>query len=246
MITFARTDTSSCSAAGGGPSTAGCWRRSCALMFCGAILVLAASPAVAERIGLDRFYLVRHHLDDAAGRAARSCFGVSTAEPAQTLRRLAVIGFAIALGLTALTLVAGSEIKGATRWIILGGFSLQPSEFLKPTFAVVAAWLFAAAARPACPCPAICIAIGALRRRRRAAAAAARPRHDRGRHRHLVRAVLPRRPADHLGRRCWSAAASPASPAPISPSPMCASASTASSIPPPATATRSTARWRPS
>jgi cell division protein FtsW len=48
------------------------------------------------------------------------------------------------MALTAMTLFAGSEIKGATRWISLGGFSLQPSEFIKPTFAVVAAWMFAA------------------------------------------------------------------------------------------------------
>jgi cell division protein FtsW len=43
-----------------------------------------------------------------------------------------------------MTLVTGTEIKGATRWISLGGFSLQPSEFLKPTFAVVTAWMLAA------------------------------------------------------------------------------------------------------
>ena len=37
----------------------------------------------------------------------------------------------------------GVEIKGARRWINLPGLSLQPSEFVKPTFAVLAAWLFA-------------------------------------------------------------------------------------------------------
>src|SRR3546814_8392784 len=35
-----------------------------------------------------------------------------------------------------------SEIKGATRWINFAGLSLQPSEFAKPCFAVVSAWLF--------------------------------------------------------------------------------------------------------
>ena len=49
----------------------------------------------------------------------------------------------IALALTALTLVIGVEIKGARRWISLPGMSLQPSEFLKPCFAVVTAWLLA-------------------------------------------------------------------------------------------------------
>ena len=36
----------------------------------------------------------------------------------------------------------GTEIKGATRWLPMPGFSLQPSEFIKPLFAVTAAWLF--------------------------------------------------------------------------------------------------------
>jgi cell division protein FtsW len=40
-------------------------------------------------------------------------------------------------------LAYGQEVKGATRWINILGFSIQPSEFLKPSFAVVAAWLIA-------------------------------------------------------------------------------------------------------
>jgi len=47
----------------------------------------------------------------------------------------------VALALTALTLVMGVEIKGARRWISIPGMTVQPSEFLKPCFAVVAAWL---------------------------------------------------------------------------------------------------------
>ena len=59
----------------------------------------------------------------------------------RSIRRLAVIGCIIALALTAATLVVGVEIKGARRWIALPGFSMQPSEFLKPCFAIVVAWL---------------------------------------------------------------------------------------------------------
>jgi cell division protein FtsW len=43
-----------------------------------------------------------------------------------------------------LTLLVGQEIKGATRWISVAGFSVQPSEFAKPFFAVVTAWMLAA------------------------------------------------------------------------------------------------------
>jgi cell division protein FtsW len=67
---------------------------------------------------------------------------VVSLQPPRTIRRIAVIGFAIALLLLSLTFVIGAEIKGARRWINLPGLSVQPSEFVKPTFAVVGAWLF--------------------------------------------------------------------------------------------------------
>jgi len=141
MIAFARTDTSVMSRWWW---TVDRWMLAAltVLVFCGVILVLAASPAVSVRIGLDRFYLARHHLA-LLPLALAIVLGVSLLD-LRNLRRLALIGFAASLLLTALTLLVGSEIKGATRWINIAGFSLQPSEFLKPTFAVVAAWLFAA------------------------------------------------------------------------------------------------------
>ena len=40
-------------------------------------------------------------------------------------------------------LFIGAEINGARRWLHLGGYSLQPSEFAKPAFVVSCAWLFA-------------------------------------------------------------------------------------------------------
>jgi cell division protein FtsW len=106
----------------------------------GVVMSLAASPPVAERIGYDGLHFVRRHLA-MLPLAIALMFAVSLQSP-RTIRRIAVIGFAIALALLALTFVAGVEIKGARRWINLPGLSLQPSEFVKPTFAVVAAWLF--------------------------------------------------------------------------------------------------------
>jgi cell division protein FtsW len=71
-----------------------------------------------------------------------------------------VIGFGISLALLALTFVIGVEIKGARRWINFPGLSLQPSEFIKPTFAVVAAWLFSEQKlRPRFPGNLICLAL---------------------------------------------------------------------------------------
>jgi cell division protein FtsW len=107
----------------------------------GVVMSLAASPPVAERIGYDGMHFVRRHL--AMLPLAIGVMFLVSLQPPRTIRRVAVIGFAIALSLLALTFVIGVEIKGARRWINLPGLSLQPSEFVKPTFAVVAAWLFA-------------------------------------------------------------------------------------------------------
>src|SRR5438874_3581215 len=106
----------------------------------GLLLSLAASPSVAERIGYDGLHFVRRHLA-MLPLAMGLMFAVSL-QPPRTIRRVAVIGFAAALVLLSLTFIVGAEIKGARRWINLPGLSVQPSEFIKPTFAVVAAWLF--------------------------------------------------------------------------------------------------------
>jgi cell division protein FtsW len=140
MIGFARTDRS---ALGQWWWTVDRWTLAAviALMFIGAILVLAASPAVATRIGLDSFYLVRHHYM-MLPLAAVTLIGVSVLSPRQ-VRRVGVVLFGFFLVLTLLTLFSGVEIKGATRWINVGPLSMQPSEFLKPCFAIFTAWMFA-------------------------------------------------------------------------------------------------------
>ena len=111
------------------------------LIAFGAVMALAASPPVATRIGLDPFYFVRRHAI-MVPVALAILVAVSLQSPLR-VRRLAVFCFIGAVALSAAVLVVGVEIKGARRWINLAGFSLQPSEFLKPTFAVVAAWMFA-------------------------------------------------------------------------------------------------------
>jgi cell division protein FtsW len=116
-----------------------------ALIFFGYVLVLAASPAVAERIHQSRDVFILKQVFFLA-MAGLTVAGVSMLSP-RNIRRLALIGCVIALGLTALTLVHGIEIKGARRWIHLPGMQIQPSEFLKPCFAVVTAWLLTDAKR---------------------------------------------------------------------------------------------------
>jgi cell division protein FtsW len=109
----------------------------------GYIMMLAASPAVAERIGTSRETFILKQVVFLA-LAGLIVVAVSLLSP-RDIKRLAIAGCLIALALTAATMVIGVEIKGARRWISLPGMSIQPSEFLKPCFAIVAAWLLSEA-----------------------------------------------------------------------------------------------------
>jgi len=112
-----------------------------AIAFVGIILILAASPAVAQRLHLDGFYFVRRQFALLVPAVAL-LLGISLLNP-QQIRRVAVFGLVAGMALLVLTFTHGAEIKGARRWIALGSFSLQPSEFVKPCFAVVSAWMLA-------------------------------------------------------------------------------------------------------
>lgn len=111
------------------------------LIGTGILLTLAASPAVAERLGLDSFHFAkRQFLYMVTGLGV--LVGVSLLQE-RGVKRLAVALFLAGLAGVILTLFYGPEIKGATRWLHVAGFSIQPSEFLKPAFIVVSAWMLA-------------------------------------------------------------------------------------------------------
>lgn len=108
----------------------------------GLMLTVTASPPVAERIGADPFYFARKQ-GILLLPALAVLILVSLADLRQ-VRRVAVALLLFSLVLLVGTLTMGAEIKGATRWVSIAGFSIQPSEFVKPAFAVVAAWMFSA------------------------------------------------------------------------------------------------------
>src|ERR1700751_46596 len=116
-----------------------------ALMLSGIVLSLAASPAVAVRIGLDPFHFFNHHVMFLLPSFI-VLIGVSFLSPKQ-IRRTALIVFAVSIVLIVATLLFGPEVKGSRRWITLLGLNIQASESAKPAFVILAAWLFAESAR---------------------------------------------------------------------------------------------------
>jgi len=118
-----------------------------ALKLGGIVLSLAASPPVAARLGLDAFYFVNRHVMYLV--PAIAVMIVTSFMSPRTIRRVALLVFAASFVLVVATLFFGAEVKGARRWIVLFGINLQPSEFLKPAFVILIAWLFAESGKKA-------------------------------------------------------------------------------------------------
>jgi len=116
-----------------------------AVMLGGIVLSLAASPPVAARLGLDPFYFVNRHVMYLIPALA-VLLATSFLSP-RHIRRLALVVFAVSFCMVLLTPFIGAEVKGARRWIVLLGLNIQPSEFLKPAFVILIAWLFAESAK---------------------------------------------------------------------------------------------------
>ncbi len=109
------------------------------LISAGLIAVAAASPAAAAPDNLPAlYYLYRQVVWIAIGLPLM--IGVSML-PKDLARRLALIGAGLFSLCLVLVPIVGAEKNGATRWIDLHVFQFQPSEFLKPLFVVVVAWL---------------------------------------------------------------------------------------------------------
>lgn len=113
-----------------------------ALMFLGVALAFAASPAAAQRIGIEDelHFALRQTVFSLTGAAI--LLGASMMSP-RGVRRVAFFVFFAAIAIMALLPFIGHSAKGAQRWLDLGGFGLQPSEFIKPALVVLASWMFA-------------------------------------------------------------------------------------------------------
>jgi cell division protein FtsW len=116
-----------------------------ALIVFGLVLTMAASPPVAERLGLPTFHFV--HKQVLFLVPAMAVFFATSFLSPRHVRRAALIVFVLSMALILAALLFGAEVKGARRWI----FGIQPSEFLKPAFVVIVAWAFAEGAKRELP-----------------------------------------------------------------------------------------------
>ena len=112
-----------------------------ALMVLGLVLTLAGSPPVAERLGLSTFHFVNRQVGYLIP-ALMLMIATSFLSP-RHVRRAALLVFCMGMTLVIAAILFGVEVKGAKRWI----FGVQPSEFVKPAFVVLAAWAFSEGAR---------------------------------------------------------------------------------------------------
>jgi cell division protein FtsW len=112
------------------------------LMFMGVALSFASSPSAAARIGLDFpfHFAIRQTVFAVMGAAL--LLGASMLSP-RGVRRTAFFVYLVAILIMAALPFIGHEAKGATRWIHIGGLTLQPSEFMKPALIVLVSWMFA-------------------------------------------------------------------------------------------------------
>ena len=115
------------------------------LMLVGLVFSFAASPPVAERLGLDSLHFVLRHAAYIP-IALALMLSLSLLTPRQ-VRRAALFLLVVSLVMMVLVLFVGEEIKGSRRWLFVGGVSIQPSELIKPAFIVITAWLFAEGGR---------------------------------------------------------------------------------------------------
>ena len=111
------------------------------LMLCGFLMSFAGSPPVADRIGVEEFHFIKRHAVFLVPTLI-IMIGCSMLSPKQ-VRRAAFILFAFSIVALLATLFIGTSAKGSSRWISIAGFTLQPSEFVKPAFVIITAWLFA-------------------------------------------------------------------------------------------------------
>ncbi len=112
-----------------------------ALIGLGVLLSFGSSPAAAFRLGIPFafHFAVRQSVFAIGGVAV--LLGASVLTP-RGVRRSAFFIYIVTIALMIALIFLGHNAKGATRWVEVAGFTLQPSEFMKPALIVLVAWMF--------------------------------------------------------------------------------------------------------
>lgn len=109
------------------------------LIVIGIFLVLSSSIIYGNKLGVNEHYLIRKHLF-----FIPFClfiilfFSIFSKE---NVVMFSFIAFFLFLLLSVIPNFISSEIKGASRWLKVHNLSIQPSEFIKPTFIIVTSTL---------------------------------------------------------------------------------------------------------
>lgn len=110
-----------------------------AIMIFGLMMTASSSPAIANRIDVDKFFFLKKQLIFFVISIALM-IAISFLD-SDKIKLFCLSGIIMAIILLVLVLIFGSEAKGAKRWISLAGFTLQPSEFAKAFFVVSNAYI---------------------------------------------------------------------------------------------------------
>lgn len=115
------------------------------LMVSGLVFLMAGGPPVADRLGLPTFHFVNRQVVFLLPAIA-ILVGISFLS-CRMVRRVALLLWLVGISLCLAAIYVGPEVKGAHRWVMLGGLGIQPSEFVKPTFVILVAWALSERAR---------------------------------------------------------------------------------------------------
>ena len=102
------------------------------IMLLGVLLLASAGIGVAEKLGLSSYYFVKRQIIFLFFGFIIILFLSTISE--KSIRKIILVGFIITIILLIVVILFGDSIKGAKRWLNIFGFSLQPSEFLKPFY----------------------------------------------------------------------------------------------------------------
>ena len=109
------------------------------LAFIGSIMILAAGTAVAEKHNFEELYFFKHHIFYLL--FSIFCMIFTTFLSDKGIIRLSLMGLIICVLLLFLVMLFGPDKNGASRWLIIGNISMQPSEFIKPFFVIIISYL---------------------------------------------------------------------------------------------------------